>query len=625
MVVPTYKTPSERLDALVASLDAQTIDRAEWELLLVDDGSGPETLELLRAAARDRDNVRVIPMEGSGWACRPRNEGTRQARGDWVLYMDHDDVLFPDALRRLRDFAATAPLDVINPKEVRTRLWAWGWDHFVADSTETSSLGIEALLPMTPHKLYRRAFLREHDIAFIEGARVLWEDVFFNCRAYAAGARIGVLASYPVYHWVETGENSSADYDAAIAFGGEQKSTPDPETIEEIWSSVERLLRYFAEVLPEPDADRMRAHWLRTRVVGGAARALAPEEDRDPAQAERARALMDELIPEHVEALLAPVDRVLAARLRAGRLDEFRAVALDRLRIGVNNVARGIRFDDSGIDIDIETELLHGQRRYELLAETGAALLELGGERIDVTEELDSTRARVSVRGKSSREFGPLRSGAAAELDRDGDRIVPRLAFTARVDLDELSTDRARPRQRWELAVRVQLPGQSRHRGLRTTERIGELGHATPAGVVLVRDDSGGLLSVELVPELWEIVRRMPEGGTATATTRGSMTTIAVALPPTEITGSLVMPLTLSLRALDASGASTGAPRIDVPARLLLDAGSLRAETEPLRLARGDYRVTLRQGERARGITTVTVEKTLAQRIASTAAARLHR
>ena len=178
IIVPTYNTDPERLDALVASVDAQTLDTAEFELLFVDDGSTTAVVPRLHEIASARSNVRVIELENSGWACRPRNQGTLAAQGDWVLYMDHDDVIFPEALARLKTFTTDIQADVVNPKEVRTKPWSWGWDTFVADRETTAGDGALAFLPMTPHKLYRRSFLIDNDIAFIEDRRVLWEDVF---------------------------------------------------------------------------------------------------------------------------------------------------------------------------------------------------------------------------------------------------------------------------------------------------------------------------------------------------------------------------------------------------------------------------------------------------------------
>ena len=102
--------------------------------------------------------------------------------------MDHDDSLYPDALRRLAEYAAETGADLVSPKESKTSDVWWGMpalEHGNVPDAKAAG-GIEALLPMVPHKLYRRAFLQEHGIRFPEGRRMLWEDIHLNVAAWRA-------------------------------------------------------------------------------------------------------------------------------------------------------------------------------------------------------------------------------------------------------------------------------------------------------------------------------------------------------------------------------------------------------------------------------------------------------
>ena len=98
LVVPTYRTNPDHLRALVESVDRLTLPAEAVELIFVDDGSPDDTFDRVRelAAGRPQHVARQIP--NSGWPCRPRNIGTELAHGDYVLYLDHDDVLYPDGL-----------------------------------------------------------------------------------------------------------------------------------------------------------------------------------------------------------------------------------------------------------------------------------------------------------------------------------------------------------------------------------------------------------------------------------------------------------------------------------------------------------------------------------------------
>src|SRR6478609_3615773 len=154
VIVPTYRS-GPGLDGLVASLDAQTLPAEEFETVFVDDGSPDDTPDRLLAIAAARPNVRVERIEPSGWPSRPRNVG----------------VDFPDGLRAAHAFATEHALDALNPKEVRTNRATWGLATYGADAVhERDGFPADVLSPMTPHKLFRTAFLREHGIRFPERA-----------------------------------------------------------------------------------------------------------------------------------------------------------------------------------------------------------------------------------------------------------------------------------------------------------------------------------------------------------------------------------------------------------------------------------------------------------------------
>lgn len=82
VVVPTYNTELEGLKNLMASIDKQTMNPDEYELVFVDDGSTTDTYERLQEFAETRPNMTVKQIENSGWGSRPRNIATKMAKGD---------------------------------------------------------------------------------------------------------------------------------------------------------------------------------------------------------------------------------------------------------------------------------------------------------------------------------------------------------------------------------------------------------------------------------------------------------------------------------------------------------------------------------------------------------------
>lgn len=101
VIVPCYNAFDTLSDVLL-SLHAQTF--ANWEALLVDDGSTDETATLIDGAAR-RD-PRFHPVRGThAGLAAARNRGIARARGRFVFFLDADDRLRPTALATLRSAA----------------------------------------------------------------------------------------------------------------------------------------------------------------------------------------------------------------------------------------------------------------------------------------------------------------------------------------------------------------------------------------------------------------------------------------------------------------------------------------------------------------------------------------
>jgi glycosyltransferase involved in cell wall biosynthesis len=93
IIVPTYNRAALLAEAL-ASVRAQTF--ADWECIVVDDGSTDETPTLL--AGIEEPRLRVIHMGHSGNPGRVRNGGLAVARGDYVAFLDDDDLWKPEKL-----------------------------------------------------------------------------------------------------------------------------------------------------------------------------------------------------------------------------------------------------------------------------------------------------------------------------------------------------------------------------------------------------------------------------------------------------------------------------------------------------------------------------------------------
>jgi glycosyltransferase involved in cell wall biosynthesis len=96
IVLPTFNR-LEFLRFAVESVFAQTF--TDWELIVADDGSGPETRRYLRSLHAP-PRVRLIELEHSGNPGAVRNAAVRASSGEYIAFLDSDDVWMPTKLER---------------------------------------------------------------------------------------------------------------------------------------------------------------------------------------------------------------------------------------------------------------------------------------------------------------------------------------------------------------------------------------------------------------------------------------------------------------------------------------------------------------------------------------------
>lgn len=307
VIVPVFD-PGAGFDELVRSLDRQTLAPEEFEVLLCDDGSGQPTRDRLADIARARPHVRVLALEHTGWPGTPRNRGIDTARGEYVFFADQDDRLFPAALEQLCGYADRHCSDVVVGKVVGVgrRIPRRIFRRDIARAV----LGRDPLLELlTPHKLFRSSFLREHGIRFPDG-RVRLEDHLFVMRAYFRADVISVLASRPCYAWVRNaGSASSSRIDPVTYF-------PHLETVLDL-----------VEANTEPGVlrDTLLRHWYRGKILNrmdGRRMTRWPEDYRS-CFLDVVTPIAQERFGPAVEAGLTFPLRLRSTLLRSGRRDEL--------------------------------------------------------------------------------------------------------------------------------------------------------------------------------------------------------------------------------------------------------------------------------------------------------------
>ncbi|MBO4678661.1 MAG: glycosyltransferase family 2 protein [Lachnospiraceae bacterium] len=97
---------SRAIESILAQKEVET------EVIIVDDGSTDNTLNICREYEKNNENVRVIHQENSGLE-KSRNTGLDNAHGKYVCFLDDDDVMTPGSLKVMYDAAEWYDVDFV--------------------------------------------------------------------------------------------------------------------------------------------------------------------------------------------------------------------------------------------------------------------------------------------------------------------------------------------------------------------------------------------------------------------------------------------------------------------------------------------------------------------------------
>ena len=100
IIIPVHNAEKYIADTIKSVL-AQTY--TDWELLLVDDVSTDGSVEVIRPFLAD-ERISLICLEENVKAAVSRNRGIKEAKGDYIAFLDADDLWLPDKLSKQLEF-----------------------------------------------------------------------------------------------------------------------------------------------------------------------------------------------------------------------------------------------------------------------------------------------------------------------------------------------------------------------------------------------------------------------------------------------------------------------------------------------------------------------------------------
>jgi len=198
IVTPIYNTKKKYLVQMIESVLEQSY--ANWEFCMADDAStSEETLEILKEYARKDDRIKIVYRENNGHISEASNSAFALATGEYVLFLDHDDMLSPDAL-----YSMAVELN----KDPSLKLIYSDEDKIDTDNNRYAAhfkSGWNPDMFFSQNYLCHLIMIKRDIVAKVGAFRTGYEgsqdyDLILRCLAYIDNSEIGHIEKI-LYHW----------------------------------------------------------------------------------------------------------------------------------------------------------------------------------------------------------------------------------------------------------------------------------------------------------------------------------------------------------------------------------------------------------------------------------------
>ena len=186
IVVAMYNIEGYIRYCLESCLNQQAVQRGDYEVIAVNDGSTDGSLGVAEEIAAGAHNVRIVSQDNAGLSAA-RNTGMAQARGEYIWFVDGDDAIAPNAVATILayiakdgadayicNFSTFETADIIETSNFRT------FDNLSGAEIHEKYLHILPLMAWLT--IYKTDRLRAHDLQFLPG--IIHEDFEFSVRAH---------------------------------------------------------------------------------------------------------------------------------------------------------------------------------------------------------------------------------------------------------------------------------------------------------------------------------------------------------------------------------------------------------------------------------------------------------
>lgn len=203
IIVPVYNI-EQYIRPCIESIFKQGLDDSTFEVILVNDGTKDNSFGVIEDIIKSHSNIVIIEQENQGLSVA-RNTGINNATGDYIQFVDSDDLLVDNSLRILTEELSKSLPDILyagfvkmTNEEIDTQPIK-PLDHVDYRETTGRKSFFEDFNPRQCYvwrAFYKKSFLEDNQLSFIPG--IYFEDIPFTIECHLKAGKC-VRTDYTFY------------------------------------------------------------------------------------------------------------------------------------------------------------------------------------------------------------------------------------------------------------------------------------------------------------------------------------------------------------------------------------------------------------------------------------------
>lgn len=202
VILPIYRV-EKYITKCIESILNQTYKN--YEIIIIDDGSNDSSIDICKFALKKQENVnyKVIVKENGGQSSA-RNLGLEESNGEFVVFIDSDDVIGKNFLNDLFTNINDADICMCSYKFVKEQIYAglnpkYPYKRYNKDEILKAFLKREIKF-VVPSMMFRKSFLIDNNIMFDETIKFSEDQLFiWKCLFEASGINYSASELYGYY------------------------------------------------------------------------------------------------------------------------------------------------------------------------------------------------------------------------------------------------------------------------------------------------------------------------------------------------------------------------------------------------------------------------------------------